>query len=163
MRSRPFWFCAEHGQVNSSKAIAAANSRFMMQLHGVGSRLAQSDSSFSAVKAPEEKQMHQWMGILAIGGLALAGCDQSSGSANAQADSTVNADTSKMVSGPAGGAEKTPLPPPGKAPQQIRGIYINAYGAGSKARIAKLLAIADSTEINAFVIDVKDEKGVHYP
>jgi hypothetical protein len=50
-----------------------------------------------------------------------------------------------------------------RAPAQIRGIYLNAYAAGSKARLPKLLAIADSTELNTFVVDVKDEKGVHYP
>ena len=49
-----------------------------------------------------------------------------------------------------------------KAPAQIRGIYLNAYGAGSRARLAKLLALADTTELNTFVVDVKDEKGIHY-
>jgi hypothetical protein len=50
----------------------------------------------------------------------------------------------------------------GKAPAIIRGIYLNAYAAGSKNRLSKLLGIADSTEINTFVIDVKDEKGMRY-
>ena len=49
-----------------------------------------------------------------------------------------------------------------RAPAVLRGLYLNAYAAGSKARLPKLLAIADSTEINAFVIDVKDEKGMRY-
>ena len=49
-----------------------------------------------------------------------------------------------------------------RAPAQIRGIYLNAYAAGSRARLPRLIAIADSTEINAFVIDVKTEKGIHY-
>lgn len=44
----------------------------------------------------------------------------------------------------------------------IRGLYINRFAAQSKARMAKLIAIADSTEINAFVIDVKDEFGLNY-
>jgi hypothetical protein len=99
--------------------------------------------------------------------LILSGCDGGSGTANAAQVDTGQAgaeltDTSAMPAGPAGGAQRTPVPPPGKAPAQIRGIYLNAYGAGSKARLAKLLAIADSTEINTFVVDVKDEKGVHY-
>jgi hypothetical protein len=50
-----------------------------------------------------------------------------------------------------------------QAPKYIRGIYLNAYGAGSKARLAKLIALADQTELNTFVIDFKDEKGIHYP
>ncbi len=44
-------------------------------------------------------------------------------------------------------------------PDSIRGLYVNAWAAGSKARIDSLFAIADSTEINTFVIDVKDASG----
>jgi hypothetical protein len=100
--------------------------------------------------------------------VVATGCNESASRANAaQVDSskaaTETGDTSAMPSGPAGGAPQTGIPAPGKAPAQIRGIYLNAYAAGSKARLPKLLAIADSTEINAFVIDVKDEKGAHYP
>jgi hypothetical protein len=50
----------------------------------------------------------------------------------------------------------------GKAPAVIRGIYLNAYAAGSTARLSSLLALADTTEINTFVIDVKDERGIRY-
>ena len=49
-----------------------------------------------------------------------------------------------------------------KAPAVIRGIYLNAYAAGSTKRLGTLLALADSTEINTFVVDVKDEKGMRY-
>jgi hypothetical protein len=48
-----------------------------------------------------------------------------------------------------------------RAPAIIRGLYLNAYAAGGP-RIRHLIDIADSTEINAFVIDVKDERGLHY-
>jgi hypothetical protein len=48
------------------------------------------------------------------------------------------------------------------APAQIRGLYINAYAAGSRTRLPALLRMADNTEINAFVVDVKDEKGIRY-
>jgi hypothetical protein len=48
------------------------------------------------------------------------------------------------------------------APSSIRGIYLNAYAAGSRKRLTQLLALADRTEINTFVVDVKDEKGIHY-
>lgn len=50
----------------------------------------------------------------------------------------------------------------GKAPPILRGIYLNAYAAGSTKRLGALLRMADSTEINAFVVDVKDEKGMRY-
>jgi hypothetical protein len=48
------------------------------------------------------------------------------------------------------------------APPIIRGLYINAYAAGSRTRLPKLLKMADDTEINAFVVDVKDELGIRY-
>ncbi len=106
-----------------------------------------------------------------IAGFALlcVGCGRADNQANAttvdsgKVAAAEKVDTARMPDGPAGGAQVTPVPAPGKAPKYIRGIYLNAYAAGSKARLAKLIAIADSTEINAFVIDVKDEKGVHYP
>lgn len=44
----------------------------------------------------------------------------------------------------------------------IRGFYVNRFASQSKARMIKLLAMADTTEINAFVIDVKDEFGLNY-
>ena len=53
-------------------------------------------------------------------------------------------------------------PAAGHAPPLIRGIYLNAYAAGGHQRLHELLAIADRTEINTFVVDVKDERGPHY-
>jgi hypothetical protein len=44
----------------------------------------------------------------------------------------------------------------------IRGLYVNRFAAQSTKKMKKLLAIADSTEINAFVIDIKDEFGLNY-
>ena len=44
----------------------------------------------------------------------------------------------------------------------IRGLYINRFAAQSAKRMRQLIAIADGTEINAFVIDVKDEFGPNY-
>ena len=45
----------------------------------------------------------------------------------------------------------------------IRGLYVNRFAAQSTKRMKKLIAIADSTEVNAFVIDVKDEFGLNIP
>ncbi|HEX6940408.1 MAG TPA: putative glycoside hydrolase [Longimicrobiales bacterium] len=69
-----------------------------------------------------------------------------------------------------------PLPPLGEdvfpsvaaprvpKPAAVRGLYVNAWAAGSRRKMAKLIALADSTEINSFVIDVKDATGyVSYP
>ena len=48
------------------------------------------------------------------------------------------------------------------APPIIRGLYLNAYKAGSGTHRRRFIEIADQTEINAFVIDMKDERGLHY-
>jgi len=47
---------------------------------------------------------------------------------------------------------------PAPAPATVRGIFINAWGFGS-SRFHHLVRLADTTEINAFVIDVKDDTG----
>ncbi|MCG6955493.1 MAG: putative glycoside hydrolase [Gemmatimonadetes bacterium] len=44
-------------------------------------------------------------------------------------------------------------------PEHIRGIYLNAWTAGSARRVQDLLALAGRTEINTFVIDIKDATG----
>jgi hypothetical protein len=49
----------------------------------------------------------------------------------------------------------TTLFPP---PDPVRALYVNAW-AFSSAKLWQLIALADSTEINAFVIDVKDDTG----
>lgn len=87
------------------------------------------------------------------------GCSSDAGNAQSAAgDSAATvaaADTAAATAvAPATGATR--------APAIIRGIYLNAYAAGSRNRLSKLLVIADSTEINTFVIDVKDEKGMRY-
>jgi hypothetical protein len=53
-----------------------------------------------------------------------------------------------------------PIPPPpsGELPAAVRGLYLNAWVFGS-SRLEPLLALADTTEVNAFVIDVKDATG----
>lgn len=44
----------------------------------------------------------------------------------------------------------------------VRGLYVNRFAAQSRKRMAQLVAMADATEINAFVIDIKDEFGINY-
>jgi hypothetical protein len=41
----------------------------------------------------------------------------------------------------------------------VKGIYVPAEDAGNPKALAAMIAIADQTEINAFVIDVKDDYG----
>lgn len=49
-----------------------------------------------------------------------------------------------------------PLPP------VIRALYVNRFAAQSPRKMRSLIALADSTEINGFVIDIKDEFGINY-
>lgn len=44
-------------------------------------------------------------------------------------------------------------------PEHLRGIYLNAWAAGSSRRVDALLDLARRTEVNAFVIDIKDASG----
>ena len=48
------------------------------------------------------------------------------------------------------------------APVIVRALYVNRWASQSKRRMAKLIATADSTEINALVIDMKDEFVLNY-
>lgn len=57
------------------------------------------------------------------------------------------------------GVEPVPAEERVPRPEHVRGIYVNAWSAGSERRRAALLRLADTTEINAFVIDVKDVTG----
>ena len=90
--------------------------------------------------------------------VAMTGCDAGHPSASAGANAQA------PVAAPAGASVRdSAAPVVGKsAPAFIRGIYLNAYAAGSRKRLATLLSFADSNEINTFVLDVKDEKGMRY-
>ena len=44
-------------------------------------------------------------------------------------------------------------------PESVRGLYVNAWAAGSQRRMTAILDIARRTEINSFVIDIKDATG----
>jgi hypothetical protein len=60
--------------------------------------------------------------------------------------------TSSAASAPAAEVPNTP----------IRALYVNRWASQSRKRMTKLIAIADSTEINGLVIDMKDEFGLNY-
>jgi hypothetical protein len=98
----------------------------------------------------KQKKLLIW--TLALG---LGACGADDRSARAADSAAVAADTAAPAPGTAATSARM-------APAQIRGIYLNAYASGSAKRLATLLALADSTEINTFVVDVKDEKGMRY-
>jgi hypothetical protein len=51
-----------------------------------------------------------------------------------------------------------PAPPLDRPPASLRAIYVNAWAFGGK-RFHELVRLADRTEVNAFVVDVKDDTG----
>ena len=51
-----------------------------------------------------------------------------------------------------------PAPPLRQPPAAVRAVYVNAWAFGG-TRFRDLVRLADTTEINAFVIDVKDDTG----
>lgn len=53
-------------------------------------------------------------------------------------------------------------PDTSEQPTVVRALYVNRWASQSKRRMAKLIATADSTEINGLVIDMKDEFGLNY-
>ena len=44
----------------------------------------------------------------------------------------------------------------------VRALYVNRFAAQSAKKMQQLIAIADRTEINGFVLDIKDEFGLNY-
>ena len=86
-------------------------------------------------------------------------------------DSSAGASATPAAAAPAvatsPGALPTDTPAPAVSPSApgdlpiVRGLYVNRFAAQSAKRMRKLIAIADSTEVNAFVIDVKDEFGLN--
>ena len=41
-------------------------------------------------------------------------------------------------------------------PDSVRALYVNGWAAGGRTRMRELIRIADETEINAFVVDIKE-------
>jgi len=44
----------------------------------------------------------------------------------------------------------------------VRALYVNRFAAQSTRKLAKIVGFADSTEVNALVVDMKDEFGLNY-
>jgi hypothetical protein len=51
-----------------------------------------------------------------------------------------------------------PAPPLRAAPAAVRAVYVNAWAFGGE-RFWNLVRLADSTEVNSFVVDIKDDTG----
>lgn len=61
---------------------------------------------------------------------------------------------------PAAVPDSAPAEPPVfTRPEHLRGLYLTAWTAGSSKRMEQLIELAGATEINTFVIDIKDASG----
>lgn len=49
-----------------------------------------------------------------------------------------------------------------KKPEHVRGIYLTAWGAGSKRKMDNVIAMLKRTELNALVIDIRDAGSVYW-
>jgi hypothetical protein len=86
---------------------------------------------------------------------------------NAEADSALVASADAESEPTDGAAETAARPPLGPEasdgrfprPEHVRGIYLNAWASGSRNRVTALLELAAQSEVNAFVIDIKDATG----
>lgn len=104
--------------------------------------------------------------------LVLAACvnsrDAAAGKTELTADSTarsgigVQAASAQSVPAQSGNVPASVMKLRTDRDAPIRGLYVNRFAAQSTKKMKRLLAIADSTEINAFVVDVKDEFGLNY-
>lgn len=74
-------------------------------------------------------------------------------------------DRDAVMQAPDSIAARAPAPPAVARvarPEHVRALYLNAWAAGSPTKLPKLMSVADSTEINAFVIDVKEAGEISY-
>jgi hypothetical protein len=101
--------------------------------------------------------------LLPLLGLAVAACGDGRGAAVPERE---GAEPDTLAAAPAGDTAFADSVRAARvrdrAPSAIRGIYLNAYAAGSRNRLGRLMEMAENSEINAFVIDVKDERGIRY-
>jgi hypothetical protein len=91
---------------------------------------------------------------------ALPGCQPKQSAATQTANPVPGATTNSTrptAAPPAGPPAMAPLPPEG-----VRGIYLTGWSAGLSKRLASLAALVDRTELNAMVIDVKDDGELYY-
>jgi hypothetical protein len=101
------------------------------------------------------------LSALPLAFLLAAGCR--AGSAKPAADSARAASAADSGALPRDAAAAADAPPPARGELPVvRALYVNRFAAQSKAKMKHLVGIADSTEINALVIDMKDEFGLNY-
>lgn len=111
--------------------------------------------------------------VLALALVAIATCNNSATkqkTATAASTSTVDSahgeiaatNSSSRTLPASGSSQDTAAKTKSPAPDVVRALYVNRWKAQNWPAMHRLIAIADTTEINAFVIDMKDEFGLNY-
>jgi hypothetical protein len=104
---------------------------------------------------------------LAFGAVAAAGCtavaDRAEQPAVAQVARAAIVTAAAGEVAPATTSSREVVAPRDSAvPSVIRALYVNRFAAQSPRRMRWFVGIADSTEINGLVVDMKDEFGLNY-
>jgi hypothetical protein len=87
----------------------------------------------------------------------LLACDRgTSGSRSVAGGSTAATSRDSSAASAATAAGTTAAGARVARPDSVRALYVNGWAAGSRPRMAELIRIADSTEINALIVDVKE-------
>ena len=116
---------------------------------------------------------HSLPALSLIGAALLAGCDASNAKSRApttdssaavtSATPAANGEVAPAAATPAGAASAASVAPGKLADAPIvRALYVNRWAAQGSKKLRHLIAIADSTEVNALVIDMKDEFGLNF-
>lgn len=85
---------------------------------------------------------------------ATAGTTAGANSGTVSASSTLSAEQIRAADSAAAWNAKFGSRVP--RPDSVKALYVNAWAAGSRSRMAELIRIADETEINAFIVDIKE-------
>lgn len=91
--------------------------------------------------------------IIVLGGAAAL---RTGGDTAPDATAAVPHDSLELARESAAPVAEAPRPLRQARPDSVRALYVNAWAAGSRSRMADLVRIAETTEINALVIDIKE-------
>jgi hypothetical protein len=92
-------------------------------------------------------------------GIGCANADGSSHETTSTSGGSVSQDTAKPAAATLSPSTRDSAL---RARTIVRALYANRYAAQSPKKMRHLIAIADTTEINAIVLDMKDEFGLNY-
>ncbi len=80
----------------------------------------------------------------------------------AQSPAQSSAAAAKQAAAPAAASPAASAASAAADPGIVRGLYVNRFAAQSTKRMKQLIQMADETEVNALIIDIKDEFGLNY-